>query len=252
MENPLCKCKGGVLFFMRIQDARFVVLDTETTGLDAEVDKVVDISLVEVSRNGIQPLYNTLIHPGRDIPPTASAIHHITLKDVADKPKFEDIWPTVLSYVEDAIIVAHNAPFDRSMLPKISQPWICSYRLARHLWPDAPAHGNQVLRYWLGIDIDAGMAHSAMADTLITAHVFWRELAYYRKHLATTDQIEELLKYVEAPIKLMTMPFGKHRGKSLRELPSDYVEWALRNLNDMDEDLRWSLEQLRKQQTVTN
>ncbi|WAH39251.1 3'-5' exonuclease [Alicyclobacillus dauci] len=148
-----------------------MVLDTETTGIDPAVDKVVDISLVEVSRNGIKPLYNTLIHPNRDIPPTASAVHHITLKHVADKPLFEEVWPTVMGYLEDAVIVAHNAQFDRAMIPETGQPWVCSYRLARHLWPDAPAHSNQVLRYWMNLDIEAEAAHSAAGDTLVTAHV---------------------------------------------------------------------------------
>ena len=119
---------------MRIQDTRFIVLDTETTGLDPNEDKVVDISLVEVSREkGIQPIFDTLIDPQRNIPPVASAVHHITSRDVVGKPRFEEVWPTILEYVQDAVIVAHNAKFDRSMIPETNRPWICTLRLARHL-----------------------------------------------------------------------------------------------------------------------
>ncbi|WAH37257.1 3'-5' exonuclease [Alicyclobacillus dauci] len=91
-------------------------------------------------------MYNTLIHPNRDIPPTASAGHHITLKHVADKPLFEEVGPTVMGYLEGAVIVAHNTQFDRSMIPETGSTVDLLYRLGRHLWPDdAPAFGNQVL-----------------------------------------------------------------------------------------------------------
>jgi len=103
---------------LSIQDTRFVVLDTETTGLDPAEDKVVDISLVEVSRNGIQPLYSTLINPGRDISPTASAAHHITQRGVVGKPTFDEVWPIIMGHLDGAVIVAHNAQFDRSRFLK--------------------------------------------------------------------------------------------------------------------------------------
>ena len=228
---------------MRIQDTRFVVLDTETTGLDPSEDKVVDISLVEVSRDGIRPLYNTLIHPQRDIPAVASAVHHITLEDVANKPTFDEVWPTVMHHLEDAVIVAHNAPFDRSMIPETGRPWICSYRLARHLWPDAPAFGNQVLRYWLGLRIDAEAAHSAAGDTLVTANVFWHQLAYYRANVAKTNDVEELIEYAASPIPIEIMPFGKHKGERLDNVPLSYFEWALHNMTELDTDLRIAMEQ---------
>ncbi|MFD1674883.1 exonuclease domain-containing protein [Alicyclobacillus fodiniaquatilis] len=232
---------------MRIQDARFVVLDTETTGTNPEIDRVCDISLVEVSRNGIKPLFNTLVHPERDIPPTASAIHHITLRDVADKPKFDAIWPTIVQHLEGAIVVAHNARFDRSMIPETGRPWICSYRLARHLWPDAPAFGNQVLRYWMDINVQAESAHSAAGDTLVTAHVFYRELAYYRKFVAQTDQVEDLISYTYSPIPIDVMPFGKHKGEFMDSIPKSYFSWALQNVSELDKDLRFAMEQRLKQ-----
>ena len=228
---------------MRIQDTRFVILDTETTGLDPEMDKVVELSLVEVSTRGIVPLFDAQINPQRDIPCTASAIHHITAKHVADKPTLEEVWPTVLTHLTGAVLVAHNAPFDRSMLPETGRPWLCSRRFAKHLWPEAPAYGNQVLRYWLDLDIDAERAHSAVGDTLVTAHIWERELAFYRGHVAQTDLVEDLIRYVNSPIPVTVMPFGKHKGEALSAIPLSYVQWALTNLSDLDPDLRASLEE---------
>lgn len=229
---------------MNIQDTRFVVLDTETTGIDPAADKVVDISLVEVSRRGIVPIYNTLINPGMEIPPTASAVHHITDEDVADKPYFEHVWPTILSHLEDGVIVAHNAKFDRAMIPETGRPWICSYRLARHLYPDAPGHANQILRYWMKLRVETESAHSAVGDTVVTAHVFYRELSSYRKHVSKTNEVEELIEYAESPIPVAVMPFGKHKGEYLAEMPKSYLTWALENMNELDPDLKMSMEQI--------
>lgn len=100
-----------------------------------------------------------------------------------------------MGYLEGAVIVAHNAQFDRSMIPETGRPWICSYRPARHLWPDAQGHSNQVLRYWLDLRVDAQAAHSAAGDTLVTGNVFWYELAFYRKHVAKTNEISELIEH---------------------------------------------------------
>ena len=141
------------------------------------------------------------------------------------------------------MIVAHNAKFDRSMIPETGRPWICSYRLARHLWPDAPGHANQVLRYWLNLQINAQSAHSAVGDTLVTAHVFWRELAYYRSHVAKTSEVEELIEFAASPIPVEVMPFGKHKGKRLDEVPISYFEWAFQNMTELDPDLRIAMEQ---------
>lgn len=230
---------GGLL--MRIQDTKFLILDTETTGLDPQTDKVVDISIIEVSRRGIIPLFSTLINPERDIPPTASAVHHITQRDVVNQPTLKEVWEEIMNYLRGGVIVAHNVSFDRSMLPETGRPWICSLRLARHLWPDAPAHSNQVLRYWLGIDIDPGQIHSSVADTLVTAEVFKRELSYYRT-LYNDVNVEHLIDFVNSPIEIHIMPFGKHKGIQISNIPTDYMEWLLQQ-NDIDPDLRWTLSQ---------
>ncbi|MCL6594540.1 MAG: DUF3820 family protein [Alicyclobacillus sp.] len=223
-----------------LSDTRFVVIDTETTGLPPH-GRVVEIALVETGlRSAPKMLFSTLIHPGCSIPPEASAVHHITDRDVVDKPMLDEVWPKVLQQVDGAILVAHNAEFDRGMLPETGRPWLCSKRFAQHLWPDAPNFQNQTLRYWLGIDIDVGLPHRAMGDAVVTAHVFQRELATYLTR-GYEDDLTALLSFVEGPVEVRTMPFGKHRGQPLEEVPGDYLHWVLENFQRLDADLEWSI-----------
>ncbi|EJY56249.1 DNA polymerase III, epsilon subunit [Alicyclobacillus hesperidum URH17-3-68] len=228
---------------MRLSEAKFVVVDTETTGLPPE-GRVVELALVEVGLDREpQIVYSALVDPGCPILPEASAVHHITDRDVAGKPRLSQIWSKVMRYIEDAILVAHNAEFDRGMLPETGRSWVCSKRLAQHLWPDAPRHSNQVLRYWLGIDVEVGQPHRALGDAIVTAHVFQRELRAYLE-AGYPDDVEALIAFAESPIEMQTMPFGKHRGVPLRDVPLDYLDWALRNMQDLSPDLRWSIERV--------
>lgn len=147
--------------------ARYLVLDTETTGLDPENDRVVEIAATLVAPEGVSVVVDQLVHPRRSIPPNAIAVHHITDSMVASSPTLEEVWAThvlpLLSTVDG--IVAHNAAFDRPFLPPTDKPWICTLRLARHMWPEAPGHSNQVLRYWLGLDVDAPRDSCLMDST---------------------------------------------------------------------------------------
>ena len=108
----------------------FVVLDTETTGVEME-DRPVEIALVRVATG---ERFSSLINPQRAIPPTASAIHGLTDEDVEGAPTLAMIEPEIAAFIGDACLVAHNAAFDRSMLPFLAgYRWLCSMRLARHL-----------------------------------------------------------------------------------------------------------------------
>ncbi|MCL6443599.1 MAG: DUF3820 family protein [Alicyclobacillus sp.] len=185
-------------------------------------------------------LFATLVNPLCPIPPEASAVHHITDHDVADKPTLHEVWPKVMELIDGAVLVAHHAEFDRGVLPETGRPWLCSRRFANHLWPDAPNHKNQTLRYWLGIDIDVGLPHRAAGDAVVTAHVFQRELATYlaRGH---EDDLAALFDFVASPVQVRTMPFGRHRGQPLSEVPIDYLHWVLENVEPLNPDLEWSI-----------
>lgn len=231
---------------MKIDNTRFAVVDVETTGLNPEVDKVVQIAAYEVYHGEIALLYESLVHPLRPIPPETSAVHHITNRMVAFAPPWEAVWPQVAAALAPMdVLVAHNAGFDRGFLPETSKPWLCTKRLAQHLWPEAPNHKNQTLRYWLDLELSAD-AHDATGDTLVTSYVLLREI---KDHLAQggEDSAEALIQLADSPVAIRKMPFGKHFGERLSDVPQDYLRWALKNITDMDNDLRWSMEQVLRQ-----
>ena len=239
---------------MKLSETSFVVLDVETTGIDPAVDQIVDIALVECAGDLIHPLFSTLIKPSIAIPPEATAVHHITNKMVADAPKFSQIEYIIEQLTSLRMFVAaHNESFDRSFAGSYinaATPWICTYRLARHLWPDAPGFGNQVLRYWLELDIQGAEAHRALGDAMVTAHLLHHEIGTYLDS-GRPDNLEAFRAFVQEPIRVYKMPFGKHKGMLMNEVPTDYFQWALRKLEDLDTDLKWTMGLILGERKVT-
>lgn len=213
------------------------VLDLETTGIDP-TDHVVEVGSVDLLPDGsITKHQEFLVLPPCHIPAEARAVHHISDEDVAHaKP-----WITVCSTFFDrgncldlVAFAAHNAAFDQQWLPPDllgNLPLICTYKAAVHIWPEAPRHTNQVLRYWLNLDMDrslADRAHRALPDAYVTAHLL-REIL---KHAS----LEKLILWTKEPVLLPRVPFGKHRGQKWTDVPPDYLQWILRQ-QDMNEDV---------------
>ena len=106
MSGKLRTCAGGA--------DRFVIVDTETTGL-YNADRVVEIAIFTLSLDGdLLEVFETLINPTRDV--SASHIHGITATMVKDAPTFEEIAGDIAVRLHGACFVAHNVPFDRRML----------------------------------------------------------------------------------------------------------------------------------------
>ncbi len=97
---------------------RQVILDTETTGLEAaQGHRIIEIGCLElINRRHTGRVYHQYIHPNRDIDAGAAAVHGITLAKLADKPRFELVAEAFLAFIDGAELVIHNAPFDIGFL----------------------------------------------------------------------------------------------------------------------------------------
>lgn len=220
---------------------KFRVLDFETTGIPSEDDPhaVVEFGFYDVmQRNGVWYIgkgVEMLVNPLRPIPAEAMAIHHITDKDIELSFAF-DAAEQVINHgmdVGSSVFVAHNANFEQSFFKGNGAPWICTLKCAYRAWPDAPSHSNQVLRYFLGIDLDPKLAlpaHRALPDAYVTSHILMRLL---EKDIP----IQDMIRWSSGPALLPKINFGKHKGKKWEDVPTDYLQW-LAFKSDMDDDVK--------------
>lgn len=101
---------------MRDNIDSFIALDVETTGLDAGLHRVVEIALVRFASGVEVESWSSLVNPGCNIPPEATAIHGISDRDAAVAPTFADLAPAVAGIIVGWPLLAYNAPFDFGFL----------------------------------------------------------------------------------------------------------------------------------------
>lgn len=215
-----------------------IIMDTETTGLDAAEDRLVEIAGARLEDG---KSYETLVNPLRSIPAEVRAIHHICPEDVVDAPFEEESLNAMLDALKNlsarVIFAAHNAKFDRGFIeriaPELDLEWICTYKCSVVTWPDAPSHGNQVLRYYLGLDLAGQLPpglfpHRALYDVIVTRGILIELLKHH-----TLDQ---LVRISNNPVLLTKVSFGKHKGCLWADVPYGYLKWCV-GQSDMNEDV---------------
>ena len=219
----------------------FIYLDTETTGTGPD-DRLCQLAFK--TEQGM--IVNELFNPGKPIAIEAMAVHHITNEMVKDRPPFRDSsdYSQLSGLVSDQnnVIVAHNAKFDIGMLQNegIDPPnVICTLKLARFLDKDGviPQYNLQYLRYFLDLRVEA-TAHDALGDILVLEKLFDRIHARIKNECPENSK-EEMIRISNVPILIARMPFGKHKGMLMREIPTDYLEWLYGT--DLDEDMEHTL-----------
>lgn len=186
-----------------LDEIPFVVFDTETTGLNPDGDSVIEIAGIRVHQGTIQDgdMFHSLVNPVRPIPYDVQRIHGITDEEVAGANLFELVLPQFLSFVDDAVLVAHNAEFDMGFLNKTlvdmgwgmwQQPVVCTVLLSRALFPQERRHDlDSVARR---LHLDPVQRHRAQGDVLQTAQAFLRFLEVIRaKGPATFTALEPAL-----------------------------------------------------------
>ena len=230
---------------------KLIFFDTETTG-NTEKDFLVQIAYKTDGES-----FTGLYKPPIKIPPEASAIHHITNKMVDSKPTFKESTDQLkikkLFEDENSVVVAHNAPFDLTIIKKEGiepKRFICTLRLSRHLDPEEKIerYNLQYLRYFLDLDVEA-QAHDAMGDVLVLEKLFERLKKKIKDENKISDgeAIEKMIEISSHPSLLHTFKFGKYNGKRIEEVMQTdrgYLEWLLEqklNGDGIDEDWIYTL-----------
>lgn len=171
------------LLSQTIENSRFVIMDTETTGFHVYAgDELISIAMLEYE--GLNPTgqeYTQLINPNRRIPAESTAIHHITDEDVADCPDIATVLPDIAEFIGDAILIGHHINFDIRFLNRYLKKQLgCQLRnpcLDTMLL--FTSHTGRIGHYTLEevaecCHIEMRDRHTARGDALMAAGIFTR------------------------------------------------------------------------------
>ncbi|RLZ09333.1 3'-5' exonuclease [Acinetobacter sp. 2JN-4] len=222
-----------------------IILDTEThtlNGLPIEIAYApIEIENGKLSLDK-KKIFDQLYQVGQPISFAAMAVHHILESDLIDQPFYNTFQlPEQTTY-----IIGHNVDYDVTAIAKCGvdtsklKP-ICTLALARRVWEDAEAHNISALIYLIAKGSDKARemlkgAHRADADIILTANILMHII-----HQLDIQNIEQLYLASEEARIPKTITFGKHKGTAIQDLPSDYIQWLLRQ-DDLDIYLRKALE----------
>jgi len=209
-----------------------IFLDTETTGNEVGKDRLCQVSY-KISK-GLKTGY---FKPPLPMSVKAMSVTHITNKMLEKAEIFQgsEMYKELEGLLEEGIMVAHNAVFDKAILEAeglVVPRRICTLRLARYLDPDnrIPEYNLQFLRYYLDLEIE-GEAHDAEGDVKVLVALFDRlKTKMMDKIMDEESVIKEMIEVSERPSIFNYFNFGKYKDKPLAEVAKTdkaYLEWLL-------------------------
>ncbi|MEH6605032.1 MAG: 3'-5' exonuclease [Pseudomonadales bacterium] len=184
---------------------RTIVLDFETTGLSARGgDRVIEVGAVAVVDGKIVEQYQSLMNPGYRVSSFIEDYTGISNEMLSDAPNCREVIPRLQAFLEDSVVVAHNASFDRGFLDaeyeglgfEREQPFLCSMRIARRLYPNAPNHKLGTLVRYTEVK-QTGQFHRALADAEMTAGLWLKMMQRLRSQYALNNINLKLLQKLE-------------------------------------------------------
>lgn len=178
-----------------LEECAFAVVDVETTGMHAAGDdRITEIAVIVVQGARCEVVFDSLVNPGRSIPPRIVELTGISSEMVAAAPTFHDVADQVVAALAGRVFVAHNARFDwgfvgseikRARDLALDGPRLCTVRLARRLVRNEPSYSLGALAHRFGLEFDGGR-HRAAGDALVTGKLLQRLLGNAREQGART------------------------------------------------------------------
>ena len=194
----------------KIDEEEFVVFDIETTGFNSHFNKIIEIGAVKIKAGRIIDRYSQLINPGISIPYHITEITSITNEQVANQPKIDEVIGKFVDFIGDAVLVAHNAPFDMGFIKRdikeylnidLENSVIDTLQMARDLFPDFKKYGLGDLNKSLGLALEKH--HRAVDDSQATANMFIIFLEKYKEK--GIEYLKDINKGFEVNVKKQSL-----------------------------------------------
>jgi len=173
-----------------LDELEFVVVDIEATGAKMPPNRIMELGAYRIRGRKIVDRFLTLVNPEISIPRFVIALTGITNEMVKQAPLFAEVAPRWLEFVQDAVLIAHNAPFDTSFLNheisrvypghRMVNPHLCTVLLSRRTVPGLTNYRLDTIADHFSIPIFD--RHRAGSDALATAEVFLRILDRLDEH----------------------------------------------------------------------
>lgn len=228
-----------------------LVLDTETNSDDYKIAEIIESGFV-IRENNDWTIFQELHKPiDRPIPPKVESICYITNEMVRDMPPFIDTRDTFQAVVDGysaGYLVAHNHFYDMRVLERhgvetSNHTWICTWRMAKKIFnghPEILETNLPYLRFALKLDVPITMyCHRAGNDSYMTAKLlesFVETMEEFKLIDKSKPYGPQIAKWAAEPIIYERMPFGKHKGELMTEVPRSYWQWAMNNTQWFDEE----------------
>ena len=180
VEAYLAPDRTPVVSFPKGQDidTTYCVLDLETTGFSFRTEKITEIGIMKIKNGEVLDEFSCFVNPEKPIPQRVVEVTNITDDMVKDAETIDKIFPKMMEFIGDSILVAHNADFDIGFLKynakelgyTLDNTYIDTLRLAKELFPDYKKYKLGIIAENLGIKVE--VAHRALDDVDTTVKVF--------------------------------------------------------------------------------
>jgi DNA polymerase-3 subunit epsilon/exodeoxyribonuclease X len=242
--------------------AKYILFDTETTG-NAQEDRIIQLGGMIIYNKSQIECFDELFSSEVPIKLEAMEVHNITPELIAGKPTFDQskFYQKILELNDSSnYLIAHNIKFDLGMLQKEgfenNFTLIDTLRVSRHIYKDLPYHRLQYLRYALKLylkeEVEAKKlnitikAHDAIGDVLVMKLLLSDLTKKLQELYPNKNPIDMMVELTNTPVMIQEFKFGKYKGQKIADVAMQdigYLQWMLNSMQDLDEDLKYTINQ---------